>query len=339
MKKSAIFLLGMGLALSTAAGAGALARTPAPAATIATSVPSPLPAAPPQTPPLAGTISISGAWALYPMVLKWAEEFKKLHPKVTIDIQAGGAGKGMADVLAGMADLGMVSRDIHPEETAKGALAIAVTKDGVVATLSARNPHLAEILEKGISRRQLIDIWIGRKAPTWGQVLGTSVADPVRVFTRSDACGAGETWAAYFGKKQEDLGGIGVYGDPGVADAVRRERLGIGYNNINFAYDPKTLKPVDGLVVAPIDLDGNGRLDGAERFYATRDDITAAIAKNIYPSPPARDLYLVAKGKPAGKAVVEFLRWVLADGQKYIPETGYIPLAPDKLNLALDKLK
>ena len=69
----------------------------------------------------AGTISISGAWALYPMVLKWAEEFKKIHPKVKIDVQAGGAGKGMADVLAGMADFGMVSRDIHPEEVKKGA--------------------------------------------------------------------------------------------------------------------------------------------------------------------------------------------------------------------------
>jgi phosphate transport system substrate-binding protein len=273
------------------------------------------------------------------MVLKWAEEFKKLNPKVTIDVQAGGAGKGMADVLSGMADLGMVSRDIHPEETAKGALAFAVTKDGVVATLSARNPYLTEILKKGIDRRHLLDIWAGDKTVTWGQVLGTPAKDPVRVFTRSDACGAGETWAAYFGKKQEELGGIGVYGDPGVADAVRREPLGIGYNNINFAYDPKTLKPVDGLVIAPVDLDGNGRLDDAERIYATRDDITSAIAKNIYPSPPARDLYLVAKGKPVKKTVVEFLRWVLADGQKYVPETGYIRLAPDKINSALDKLK
>jgi len=331
MKKTAILLLAFGLVLSAFPTTPPRATVPAPAVT-----PAPLLQTPSQ---LDGTISISGAWALYPMVLKWAEEFNKLHPKVTIDVQAGGAGKGMADVLAGMADLGMVSRDIYPAETAKGALAFAVTKDGVVATLSARNPYLAEILKKGIARRRLIDIWTGDKAVTWGQVLGTSLAQPVRVFTRSDACGAGETWAAYFGKKQEDLGGIGVYGDPGVADAVRREPLGIGFNNINFAYDSKTLKPVDGLVIAPIDLDGNGRIDDAERVYATRDGITAAIAANIYPSPPARDLYIVAKGKPANKAVVEFLRWVLTDGQKYVPETGYIRLAPDKLNLALDKLK
>ena len=41
-----------------------------------------------------GTITISGAFALYPLAVKWGEEFKKLHPGVNFDIQGGGAGKG-----------------------------------------------------------------------------------------------------------------------------------------------------------------------------------------------------------------------------------------------------
>lgn len=289
--------------------------------------------------PLAGKISISGAWALYPMAVKWQEEFQKIHPGVRIDVQAGGAGKGIADVLAGMVDFGMVSRDVHPEEVAKGALAIAVTKDGVVATISDKNPFLNDLLKKGISRALFIDIWITAKISTWGQALGTNEKGAVHVFTRSDACGAAETWAAYLGKRQEDLGGIGVYGDPGLADAIRRDPLGIGYNNINFAYDAKTLKPVSGIAIVPIDLDGNGKIDDREKIYATRDDITGAIARNVYPSPPARDLYLVAKGKPANPAAVEFLRWVLTDGQKYVPETGYIPLSKEKLAEELNKIK
>jgi len=289
--------------------------------------------------PLEGSISISGAWALYPMVLKWAEEFKKIHPRVKIDVQAGGAGKGMADVLAGMADLGMVSRDINPEEMKKGAFPFAVTKDGVVATASAKNPFLGELLKKGLTRQQFIDIWISGKDIAWGRLLGTGDKSVVHVFTRSDACGAAETWAAYLGKKQEDLGGIGVYGDPGLAEAVRRDPLGIGFNNINFAYDARTLKPVEGIAIVPIDLDGSGGIEDAERFTATRDDITGAIARKVYPSPPARDLYLVAKGRPASRTAVEFLRWVLTDGQTYVPETGYIRLGPEKLKEGLDKLK
>jgi phosphate transport system substrate-binding protein len=289
--------------------------------------------------PLDGTISISGAWALYPMVLKWAEEFKKLRPGIKIDIQAGGAGKGMADVLAGMADLGMVSRDVNPEELKRGAFPIAVTRDAVVATASEKNPLSPEIREKGITRQQFIDIWITGKITSWGQVIGRQDKRTVHIYTRSDACGAADTWAAFLGKKQEDLEGIGVYGDPGLADAVARDPLGIGYNNVNFAYDAKTLKPVAGIVIIPIDINGNGKIEGPENCYATRDDITGAIAKNIYPSPPARDLYLVAKGKPANTFAVEFMRWILTEGQKFVPETGYIRLSAEKLKEGLEKIK
>src|SRR5664279_1791858 len=70
---------------------------------------------------LEGTISISGAFALYPLAVKWADEFKKIHPGVKIDISAGGAGKGMTDVLSGMVDLGMLSREVNKAETSKGA--------------------------------------------------------------------------------------------------------------------------------------------------------------------------------------------------------------------------
>lgn len=285
-----------------------------------------------------GKVSISGAWALYPMVLKWAEEFQKLQPRVKIDVQAGGAGKGIADTLAGMVDIGMVSRDVQPVEVERGAVPFAVTKDGVVATISARNPFLDQIRKKGVSKARFIDLWITGKIVTWGQVLGTDEKSPVHVFTRADACGAAETWAAFLGRHQEDLGGVGVYGDPGLADAVRRDPLAIGFNNINFAYDAKTLRPVAGMAILPIDLDADGKIEAGEDFYAARDAITGAIAEDKYPSPPARDLYFVTKGRPAKPAVVEFLKWVLTEGQPYIPETGYIPLSPEKLKAGLDKL-
>jgi len=60
-------------------------------------------AADPPADSLKGTITISGAWALYPMAVKWASEFQKIHPGVKIDISAGGAGKGIAGALGGVA--------------------------------------------------------------------------------------------------------------------------------------------------------------------------------------------------------------------------------------------
>ncbi len=288
--------------------------------------------------PVSGSLSLSGAWALYPMALKWVEEFQKLYPGVKIDVQAGGAGKGIADALGGMVDVGMVSREINPAELEKGAFAVAVTKDAVIPTLSARNPLLKELLARGLKREDFIGLWITKTVTSWDALLGRKGKADAHVYTRSDACGAAETWAAYLGKKQEDLGGIGVYGDPGLADAVKRDPLGVGFNNVNFAYDAKSLKPVAGIVICPIDIDGNGKIDPAESVYATRDDITKAIAANVYPSPPARDLYFVTKGKPSKPALVAFLKWVLTEGQKYVPETGYIPLSAAKLAEGLDKI-
>jgi len=287
---------------------------------------------------LKGTVTISGAWALYPMALKWAEEFEKAYRHVRIDVQAGGAGKGIADVLAGIVDIGSVSRGIHPAEVSRGAFAIAVTKDAVVPTVNEKNPFLKELLERGLRKEEFFDIWITKKVKTWAEILGRDEKIPIHVYTRSDACGAAETWAEFLGKRQEDLQGVGVYGDPGLADAVRRDPLGIGYNNINYAYDAKTKRPVKGIVIVSLDLNRNGIIDDSERFYSSREEITQAIARGIYPSPPARDLFFVTKGKPTKRIVIEFIKWVLTEGQKFVIETGYIPLSQKMLTQGLDRI-
>lgn len=288
---------------------------------------------------LKGNISISGAFALYPLTVKWAEEFKKIHPGVKIDISAGGAGKGMTDALSNMVDIGLVSREINPEETKKGAFVITVTKDAVVATVSATNPNIKDILANGLDRDAAINIFITGKTKTWGQAIGTKSAVPIRVYTRSDACGAGETWAEYLGKKQEDLLGVGVFGDPGLAQAVSKDPSGIAFNNIGYAYDAKTKKPNPGIKVLPLDINNNGKIDQDEDFYGTLDKLVGAIAAGKYPSPPARDLYFVTFGKPVKKELVEFIRWSLTEGQKYVFDSGYINLSKEKLAAGLEKIK
>jgi phosphate transport system substrate-binding protein len=287
---------------------------------------------------LKGTLTISGAWALYPMMVRWGEEFHAQHPGVQFDISAGGAGKGMADVLGGAVDIGMVSREIYLEEKDQGAWWVAVTMDAVVPTLSSANPHLARIQAQGIPRETFEAIWMG-EIKTWGEVIGDpSIADEIHVYTRSDACGAAATWAAYLGAyKQEDLQGVAVYGDPGLATAVTEDALAIGYNNLNFAYDADTDHPVDKIQIAPIDLNENGQVDEDENFYATKPDLTAAIASGRYPAPPARDLHLVTLGAPDGLTET-FIAWVLTDGQAFVGEVGYIQLGQEQLRAQLEKL-
>jgi phosphate transport system substrate-binding protein len=289
---------------------------------------------------LSGQISISGAFALYPMAIKWAEEFRKIHPDVRIDISAGGAGKGIADALNGMVEIGMVSRDITSEEIKKGAFPIAVTKDAVVAVVSSQNPAISQIIAKGLKKDAGNNIWITGKTKTWGQAFAVKSASPIHVYTRSDACGAADIWAKFFGKKQEDLLGVGVFGDPGLAQAVKKDPLGIGFNNIGYAYDAGTKQQVKGIRVVPLDLNNNGKIDPDEDFYSNMNDLIAAIASGKYPSPPARELYFVTKGNPkSNKVLLAFIRWVLTDGQKYVHEAGYIALTKEKIATEQKKIQ
>jgi phosphate transport system substrate-binding protein len=283
-------------------------------------------------------ITVSGAFALYPMMVKWAEEYNKVNPNVKIDISAGGAGKGMTDALNGMVDLGMVSRDISPEEASQGAVWVAVTKDAVVVTASSDNPVLADLQSKGINRTMFKQIFVNETVTNWGQVVGRpEVTQKINLYTRSDACGAADVWAKYLGYKQEDLKGVGVFGDPGLADAVKSDRLGIGYNNIGFAYDANTSKPLNGLAIIPLDKNDNGKIDPDEQVYATRSDIVSAINTGQYPSPPARELNIVTKGSFSGPTL-KFVRWILTDGQQYVEESGYIALPKERIQEQLAKL-
>lgn len=284
------------------------------------------------------TITVSGAFALYPMVQVWADEYHKLHSDVQFDISAGGAGKGMTDVLAGAVDVAMVSREVRQEETDQGAVGFGVVKDAVVATISAKNPVLDAVLAKGLTSESGAKIWLTTETVTWGALAGTDDASEIHVYTRADAAGAAEVWAKYLGgTAQEDLKGIAVQGDSGLAEAVRKDDLGIGFNNIGFAYDLKTDQPVDGLRIIPLDLNGDGQITDDENFYGDVKLLTAAITDGRYPSPPARPLYLVTKGQP-NAAVAEFLKWVLTDGQSLIDSAGYVHLTDDVIQASIDKL-
>ncbi len=282
-----------------------------------------------------GSISLSGAWAIYPLAVKWAEAFKKIHPKVNIDISAGGAGKGMADALSGAVDIGMVSREIDKTENRRGAFPIFIAKDGVFATVSDKNPAIRRILSRGVTRQAFEHAYVSGRATTWKQLAGGPAA-PVHLYTRSDACGAASAFAAFLDKyKQENLKGIGVYGDPGLLEAVRRDPLGIGYNNLGFVFTGNNV--VRGIEIVPIDANRNGRVDPNERIDS-RDKAYQEIASGRYPG--ARRGFFVTKGKPNG-LTREFIEFTLSEAGTRVLEDvgGYVPLSKSERSQQLGKVR
>lgn len=285
------------------------------------------------------SVTISGAFALYPLGVKWTEQYKTIQPDLRFDVSAGGAGKGLTDVLAGAADIAMFSRQLTAAEKQKDIWVFAVAKDAVLPTFSNSNPLSDLIRRKGLTKDQLKQVYLsGKDTITWGALLDTAYSQNVEVYTRSDAAGAADTWADYFGGKQENIKGTGIYGDPGLAEAVGKDQKGVGFNNVAYVYDISTGEKRPGIDVIPIDQNSNRLVDPGEDFYENADSILQAISDGRYPSPPARDLYFITKGKPTNPDIIGFLKWVLTDGQKFVKQAGYVPLTEEVIKAQLNKL-
>ncbi len=267
---------------------------------------------------LEGTVTLSGAWAIYPTAVAWAEAFQKLHPKVKIDVSAGGAGKGAADAIAGLVDIGMVSRDPDPAEIKKGIVPVYILHDAIFPVTSDKNPVLADLLKKGVKRQTFIDVYISGIISSWDEIIGRKVDRKIHVYTRSDSCGAAQSWAVYLGKKQEDLRGVGIYGDPGLLEAAKRDPIGLGFNNFSYIFT-RDGTVVKGARIVPIDSNENGIADPDE-IYESRESAIKAIRARRYPA--TRKNYFFVKGKPQG-LVREFIEFSLSDeGTKIVDEVG-----------------
>lgn len=257
---------------------------------------------------LQGTITLSGAWAIYPTAVSWAEGFQKIHPKVKIDVSAGGAGKGAADAIAGLVDIGMVSREPDPSEINKGITPVYILHDAVFPVVSDKNPAVSALLKKGLAKDKWTWMYITGIAASWDDVTGEKIGKPIHVYTRSDSCGAAASWAAFFKKKQDDLKGIGVYGDPGLLEATKIDPLGVGYTNFSYIFT-RDGKIADGVKVVPIDANNNGVADKDE-VYTNREEAVRAIESGKYPV--TRKNYFFVKGAPKG-ITKEFIEFALSD--------------------------
>ena len=89
---------------------------------------------------LSGSFSIGGAYALYPLIERLAEDFMTLHPDVSIEVVKTGTGAGVAGLISNQYDLAMTSRQLTDEEASAGIFVIQVAKDGVAPIVNQQNP-------------------------------------------------------------------------------------------------------------------------------------------------------------------------------------------------------
>ena len=252
------------------------------------------------------------------------------NPGVRIDISAGGAGKGAADALGGLVDIGMVSRAIHPEEEAKGGWCVPVVKDAVFPTVNAGQPvRSSDIAAKGVKHDAFVGIWIKGRVSDVGAGRGHGKArsrdprlHPLRRLRRGRDLGEVPGQA-----KQEDLKGTGVYGDPGARrgrpQGPPRHRLQQPQLRLRC---PAPASRCRAVRIVPIDLNGNGKLDPEESFYGSKAERSEGHRRRPLPLAARARPELPVQGQAAAAPTADFVRWCLTDGQKYAEEAGYVAL-------------
>lgn len=83
-------------------------------------------------------LTIVGTSLFQPLVTDIARRFESLHPGVSIELQAGGSGKGLADVRSGAADITMMPRALKSDE--RDVFAYPIARGGVAVIVNQSNP-------------------------------------------------------------------------------------------------------------------------------------------------------------------------------------------------------
>jgi phosphate transport system substrate-binding protein len=289
--------------------------------------------------PLSGSFSVGGAYALYPLVRQWADNFMKINPGVKIQVTQNGTGQGINDLLAKKIQVAMISRPLNDEEINAGIFVIPVAKDGVAPIVNQKNPYLSRILNQGLSTDEFLKAFTSNKPVTWGELLDTNSREKAVVFIRADESGAADVWSDFIYRKSADLKGIKVTGDEEMIKSVRENPLALGFCNFSYAFDPVTGERVKDIQIIPCDLDFDNKIDRKEVPFINLEKAHRGLWLGYYPKNLCRELTLGSVGKPSDPAILGFFKYILSEGQNIVNNSGLCQLNNVYLKYASDNLK
>lgn len=307
---------------------------------------------------LAAQTQVTGAGATfpYPMYSKWFDEYRKLHADVQINYQSIGSGGGIRQVTEGTVDFGASDGPMTDEQinafrdkrgaailhfpTVLGAVVPVYNVGGVATALKFTPEALAGIFLGTITK------WNDKAIS--GSNPGVALpAKEIVVVHRSDGSGTSFVWTDYLSKVSADwkskVGantsvnwpvGLGGKGNEGVSGLVKQTEGAIGYVELIYAEQNKiaygAVKNAAGefVTASTAGVSAAAAAAAAKMPDDFRVSITNAAGKGAYPISSFTWLLVPAKIDDAAKkrAITEFLRWMLNDGQKMATALGYAPL-------------
>ncbi|HEV2399224.1 MAG TPA: phosphate ABC transporter substrate-binding protein PstS [Candidatus Sulfotelmatobacter sp.] len=307
--------------------------------------------------PVLGQNTLNGAGATfpYPIYSKWFSEYGKTHGGVEINYQSIGSGGGIRQVTAGTVDFGASDMPMTDKQLQDAKFKVLNIPTVLGADVPAYNiPGVTGELK--FTPEALSGIFLGRISK-WNDKAITSVNPGINlpdsniiVVHRSDGSGTTFIWTDYLSKVSPEwksqVGsdtsvkwpvGLGGKGNEGVAGMIRQMPGSIGYVELIYAIQNKipygSVRNSSGTFI-------KASLDGVTAAAASapkmpsdfRVSITNAPGKDAYPISSFTWLLIPAQSKDPekGKILVDFVNWMVADGQKMTAALAYAPL-PDNV--------
>ena len=243
---------------------------------------------------------LTGSSTLAPLLTDLAASYERLHPEVRIDVQSGGSGRGIRDARSGVADFGMVSRDLYAEESDLKVWTIA--QDGVGLIVHASNPV------RGFTADQVRAIYRG-EITDWSLLGGDP--GPITVVHKAAGRATLGVFLEHFELKNPEVKADILAGENEHAiKTIAGDPRAIGYVSIGNAEEDI----LHGVAIRLVDLEG---------VPATSEQVSAGIF------PMTRALNLVALETPQAGLAADFLRYVTSsEANQQIREFSYSPLTP-----------
>jgi len=303
--------------------------------------------------PALGATTLNGAGATfpYPIYSKWFSEYNKIHPDVQINYQSIGSGGGINQLKAGTVDFG--ASDMPLDDTKAKQIPVPFVQLPTVLGSVVPSYNIPGVTaELKFTPQVLAGIYLG-KITKWNDTAIASANPGVKlpdmgimVIYRSDGSGTTFVWTDYLSKVSADwkakVGsntsvswpvGYGGKGNEGVSGLVRQNAGALGYVELIYALQNKIpfglVQNAAGNFVKA-SLQSTTAAAAAAKFTADdfRVSITNAPGKEAYPIASFTYLLVPTQWKDAGKGkiMVDFLHWMLSDGQKMVEPLDYAPL-------------
>lgn len=254
---------------------------------------------------LSGVLKLDGSTTVYPIAETAAQEFMKLHPAVTIDVQQSSTGEGLVKFIAGETDISDATRspkDNEYTEAKKKGMELHMTiisNDAVGVIVHPSNPV------SGLTTAQLKAIYFEGTITDWDQLTNGTKKGKIKVYnTDPKISGTAElfnTKIAGNAEKPYVNGSTIIHPTPKMIPTIKDDPDGIAYTPVNW-------------------INGDVKTVGINGVLPTQKTIldTSYLL--------SRKMYMITDGAPGGLKR-EFISFILSEqGQGIVQKEGFIPV-------------